>query len=102
MNRGNSQVVAMIMWGLSIFFSLLSGLLFFLLRRHDPYVHAQAKESLNWGITLFIAVLIVSFFEIRILFTLLGLVHLIFCSLGILASLQGRPYSVPFAFKIIR
>ncbi|WP_084021833.1 DUF4870 domain-containing protein [Vibrio rumoiensis] len=102
MNRGNSNVVAMIMWGLSIFFSILSGLLFFLLRRHDPYVHAQAKESLNWGITLFLVVLLISFFEIRILFTLLGAVHLCFCLLGVVSSLQGKPYQVPISLRFIK
>lgn len=102
MKTNKSMVTAAIVWLLSVFFSILSGLLFLIFKREDTFIQQQAKEALNWGITLWLVVLAVSLFGSKILFTLIGAIHLIFCLLGMVSCLKGNAYRVPINLRLIK
>lgn len=97
-----SNIVAMIMWLLSFFFSLLSGICFYFFKKDDAYVHQQAKESLNWGITSLLIGIVATLLGISIIAKILGVVHLIVCVMGIVACRDHRHYQVPFALRLIK
>lgn len=102
MKANKSTVTAAIVWLLSVFFSILSGLLFLIFKRDDAFIHQQAKEALNWGITLWAAVLVASIFGSKVIFTLLGVIHLVFCLLGMASCLKGKAYQVPINLRLIK
>ncbi|MFH0266235.1 DUF4870 domain-containing protein [Vibrio rumoiensis] len=102
MKASKSTVTAAIVWLLSVFFSILSGLLFLIFKREDAFIHQQAKEALNWGITLWLAVIAASLFGSKLLFTLLGVIHLVFCLLGMASCLKGKAYQVPINLRLIK
>ncbi|GLT14715.1 DUF4870 domain-containing protein [Vibrio algivorus] len=102
MKANKSMVTAAIVWLLSVFFSILSGLLFLIFKREDAFIQQQAKEALNWGITLWLTVLVVSLFGSKFLFTLLGAIHLVFCLFGMVSCLKGKAYQVPINLRLIK
>lgn len=102
MPRTRSHMVAVIIWFFSIFFSILSGLFFYFFKRDDLFIHEQAREALNWGITQWILVLIASLFGSKLLFTLLGIAHLGFCLLGMWTCWNGQAYRLPYSLRLVK
>lgn len=77
-------------------------------RERSRFVDEQAKESLNFQITLVIAY-IVSFIlaaiTLGILFFLpwiVGIVGLVFCILAGIAANKGEAYRYPFAIRLVK
>lgn len=102
----DSKNLALLNWLGTIFFGFIPGLLFYLLQKDDGYVQEQSKESLNWAITVMFAYIIafmLSFILIGVLlFPLIGLVHVVVCILGAIATSQGKPFQAPFAVRLIK
>jgi uncharacterized Tic20 family protein len=77
-----SKNMALLIWIGTIFFGFIPGLVFYLIKKDDPYVMGQAKEALNWSITaaigyvagLILSVILVGFL---VLFAV-GVCHLVF------------------------
>ena len=53
-----SKNMALLIWIGTIFFGFIPGLVFYLIKKDDPYVMVQAKEALNWSITAAIGLVI--------------------------------------------
>lgn len=89
-----------------IVFSIFPGLLVWLLKRDDnAYIADQAREALNFQITMLIAQ-VVSCILVFILigFLLLGIVwlaNIIFCILAAIAASKGEHYRYPFTLRLI-
>ncbi len=102
----DSKNLALLNWLGTIFFGFIPGLLFYLLQKDDGYVQEQSKESLNWAITVifaYIIAFILSFILIGVLlFPLIGLMHLVVCIMGVIATSQGKPFQAPFAIRLIK
>jgi uncharacterized Tic20 family protein len=66
----------------------------------------QAKEALNWSITVIIGVcagIVLSFILIGvIIFPIVGIANLVFCIMGAVAASSGKPYRVPFSLRLIK
>lgn len=75
----DSKNMAILTWVGTIFFAFIPGLIFYLIKKDDPYIQNHAKEALNWSITAIIgyfASLILTFILIGILgFFVLGICH---------------------------
>lgn len=102
----DSKNIALLTWVGSIFFGFIPGLLFYLIRKDDAYVHDQSKEALNWSITAMIgyfAGFILTFVLIGVLVLFaVGICHLVFCVMGAMATSAGKPFRVPFAIRLIK
>ncbi|MDP2248324.1 MAG: DUF4870 domain-containing protein [Nitrosomonadales bacterium] len=89
-----------------IFFSIFPGLIVWLLKKDEsPYISEQAREALNFQISLLIAYFIscVLMF-ILIGFLLIGLVwlaNIIFCIIAAVAASKGENYRYPFSLRLI-
>lgn len=96
----------LLIWILTLFFGFIPGLIFFLVKKEDAYIQDQAKEALNWSITAIIgyfAGLILTFILIGILVLLaVGIAHLVFCILGVIATSNGKTFRVPYALRLIK
>ncbi len=101
-----SKNLALLCWLGTFFFGIFSGLIFYLLKKDDDYVFDQAKEALNWSITAMAAYLlayVLSFIAIGVLLIpVIGLCHLIFCIMGVVACYQGKTFRVPLAIRLIK
>lgn len=89
-----------------IFFSIFPGLIVWLLKKDEsPYISEQAREALNFQISLLIAYFIscVLMF-ILIGFLLIGLVwltNIIFSIIAAIAVSKGENYRYPFSLRLI-
>lgn len=102
----DSKNMAILTWVGTIFFGFIPGLIFYLIKKDDPYIQDHAKEALNWSITAMIgyfASFILTFILIGILgFFAVGICHLVFCIMGAIASSNGKTFRVPFAIRLIK
>lgn len=98
--------LGLIIWIATIFFGFIPGLVFYLVKKDSAYVQDQAKEALNWSITATIGyiagtILTVILIGVLVLFVV-GIVHLVFCIMGAIATSKGAPFRVPFAIRLIK
>lgn len=101
-----SKTLAVTLWVLTIFFWIIPGVVFYLVKKDDNYVADQAKEAINWGLTAFVGYII----GLILLLIIIGVVvlwavyvvNLIFCILGVIKTLNGAPYRVPFAIRLLK
>jgi uncharacterized protein len=87
-------------------FSFIPGLLVWILKKDDSaYVADQAKEALNFQITVLIASFIASILIWLIiglaLLPLIWLVNIIFCIIAAIASSKGELYRYPVCLRLI-
>jgi len=89
-----------------ILFSFIPSLVVWLLKKDDSeYIAAQAKEALNFQITLLLAQFI-AYILVFILvgFLLLGLIwifNIVFCIIAAISSSKGEYYRYPFTLRLI-
>ena len=102
----DSKNLALVLWIATIFFGFIPGLVFYLLKKDDAYILDQAKESLNWSITALIiyAIGFVLVFVVIGVFVwaILGIMHLVFCIMGVVATAKGESFRVPWAIRLIK
>jgi uncharacterized Tic20 family protein len=89
-----------------IFFSIVPGLVVWLLKKDDnPYIAAQAREALNFQITLLIAYMVsYGLMVVLIGFVLLGavwLANIILCVVAAAKTSQGVDYHYPLTLRLI-
>ncbi len=89
-----------------IFFGFIPGLIVWLLKKDDnAYLGAQAREALNFQITMIIAYMaagVLSFLLIGfLLFPLLWVANLVLCIIAATKVSKGEDYQYPFALRLI-
>jgi uncharacterized Tic20 family protein len=98
--------LAMIAHLLGIISSFLGALIIWLIKKDEsPFVAQEAKEALNFQITLFIAHVIAG----ALIFVVIGLllvplvwvVNIIFSIMGAMSASKGQGYRYPFAIRLI-
>ena len=102
----DSKNLALLLWIGTLFFGFIPGLVLYLVKKDDPYIVDQSKEALNWSITAIIgyvagtilAIILIGFLVI----VAVGILHLVFCIMGIIAANSGQTYRAPFAIRLIK
>ncbi len=89
-----------------IFFSIFPGLIVWLLKKDEsPYISEQAREALNFQITLPIAYLIAGVLVFILigflLIFLVWLANIIFSILAAVAASKGENYRYPLSLRLI-
>ena len=96
---------------LGIFTWFIGPLIIWLINKDDAgkgFVVDQAKEALNFQITMgiaFIATMILVIISFGLLFFLpglLGIVNLVFCIIAAVKANNGETYRYPFALRLIK
>ena len=102
----DSKNIALLSWIGTIFFGFIPGLILYLIKKEDEYVNDQAKEALNWSITVLLATVaafILTFIVIgALLFPVIGILNLVFCIMGAVAASKGQPFRVPFTLRLLK
>ncbi|HOY24812.1 MAG TPA: DUF4870 domain-containing protein [Cellvibrio sp.] len=102
----DSKNLALLLWIGTLFFGFIPGLVLYLVKKDDPYIVDQSKEALNWSITAIIgyvagtilAIILIGF----LVMAAVGILHLVFCIMGIIAANSGQTYRAPFAIRLIK
>ena len=101
--------IAMLSHLLAIFFGFIPPLIFWLMYKDKAgkdFVCDQAKEALNFQITLTIAMFVSGMLTIILIgFLLMGvllLLNFILCLLAAIAASKGTAYRYPFALRLIK
>jgi uncharacterized Tic20 family protein len=99
--------LAMLAHLLGIFTGFLGALIIWLVKKDQPgFVAEEAKEALNFQITLAIAMaaswmlsfILIGFLLIPLLFVL----NFIFCILGAISASKGQAYRYPLAIRLVK
>jgi hypothetical protein len=104
-NSNDKNIVTITHLG-GILFSFIPSLIVWLLKKDDcEYIATQAKEALNFQITLLLAQF-VAYVLIFILvgFLLLGLIwvfNVVFCIIAAISSSKGEYYRYPLTLRLI-
>jgi uncharacterized Tic20 family protein len=98
--------IAMLAHLLGIFFGFLGSLIIWLIKKDDsPFVAQEAKEALNFQITLFIGYLIGGILVIVLIGVLvllaLHVVNIVFSIIAAIEVSKGKPYRYPFALRLV-
>ncbi|MES2932576.1 MAG: DUF4870 domain-containing protein [Pseudomonadota bacterium] len=92
---------------LGIFTGFVGALVIWLIKKDESvFVAEEAKEALNFQITMMIGYLIASALFIIligvVLLPILWIVNLVFCILGAVAASKGSSYKYPFAIRLVK
>lgn len=102
----DSKNLVLLLWLGTLFFGFIPGLLMYLLKKDDAYVLDQSKEALNWSITALIgyvagAILTIIFIGVLVM-AVVGICHLVFTIMGVIAATNAKPFRVPYALRLIK
>jgi uncharacterized Tic20 family protein len=103
----NDKLMAILSHLGGIFFGFIPALIVFLVKNESPgWVLDNAREALNWQITVFIAGLlcfVLMFVLIGILlFWMLMLANLVFCILATVKASNRQPYRYPLSLRLLK
>lgn len=102
----DSKNLTVIMWLLTVFFSILSPIAFYLLKKDEPFILAHAKEALNWSITVVLAYIVASILTVVVIglfmVPVIWIANLVFSVLALMAALKGEHYTIPFCLRLIK
>lgn len=87
-------------------FSFIPALVVWILKKDDSeYISSQAKEALNFQITVLIAYFVACFLVwILIGFALLGIIwlgNIVLCIIAAISTSKGETYRYPFTLRLI-
>ena len=87
-------------------FSFIPSLIVWILKKDDSaYIGDQAKEALNFQITMLIAQFIAGVLIVILVgFVLIGLIwilNVVFCIIAAISTSKGETYRYPFALRLI-
>ncbi len=104
--NANDKNIAVLTHIGGIFFSFIPALIVWLLKKDDSaYLGAQAREALNFQITMIIAYMaagILAWVLIGfLLYPILWLANLVLCIMAAINVSKGEDYQYPFALRLI-
>lgn len=102
----DAKNLVLLLWLGTLFFGFIPGLLMYLLKKDDSYVLDQSKEALNWSITAligYVAGVILTIILIGVVvMAAVGICHLVFCIMGVIAATNGKAFRVPYTLRLIK
>ena len=92
---------------LGIFTGFLGALIIWILKKDDSaYISSQAKEALNFQITItigFVIAWVLAFILIGFIFIpVLLVLNLIFCIIAAMAASKGQDYRYPLTLRLVQ
>ncbi|MFC3107560.1 DUF4870 domain-containing protein [Undibacterium arcticum] len=99
--------IAMLAHLLGIFTGFVGALIIWLLKKDSSaFINEEAREALNFQITITIGYLIASVLMFiligMLLLPILYVANIIFCILGAVATSKGQSYRYPFAVRLVQ
>ena len=103
---GKETTMAVLAHVLGIIVGFIGPLIIYLVANNDPYGKSQAKEALNFQITVLIGVIVGIILTIVgigvIILWAISIANLILCIMAAIAASKGEDYRYPFAIRLIK
>lgn len=105
-SKSEDNTLAILAHILGIVVGFIGPLVIYLIKPEEGYVKNQAKEALNFQITITIGYIIGWILTVILIGGLivaaLAVVNLIFCIMGAMAASKGEEYKYPFAIRLVK
>lgn len=105
-SKSEDNTLAILAHVLGIVIGFIGPLVIYLVKPEEGYVKNQAKEALNFQITVLIGYIIGWVLTVILIGTVIvaavGVVNLIFCIMAAMAVSKGEDYKYPFAIRLIK
>lgn len=103
----DERTMAMLSHLLSIFVGFWAPLIIWLVKKDEmPFVDDQAKEALNFQITMLLAFIVAGILVVVVIGILLALglfvANIVFCIIAAMKANEGERYRYPFALRLIK
>ncbi len=100
----DEKTVALLSHVLTFVFPLLAPLIIYLIKKDESkFVSDHAKESLNFQITIIIAMFVLIISIIGIFFTwILGILAFVLIIVATIKASEGKVYKYPFCLRLIK
>ncbi len=98
----DAKNTAMVMWLMSSVMGVMAGLLFAFMQRSEPYVQAQARECINWGITVLVVLIIGSIVFSTSIVPFIAIANVLFALMGAIATSMGLSFSIPLKLRMLK
>ena len=109
----NSQIVAMLTWIATIFFSFIAPLVVYLVKKDDHFISTHARGALNLSLTILIIYLLslpvgwiflaaAAIPVMLLLSPLLTVWQIVGCIVGAVKCSNGKEFRVPFVFRFLK
>lgn len=104
--KSEDNTLAILAHVLGIVIGFIGPLVIYLIRPEEGFVRKQAKEALNFQITVLLGYIIGWILTFILIGTLIvsavAIVNLIFCIMAAIAVSKGEDYKYPFAIRLIK
>ncbi len=99
--------IAMLAHLLGIFTGFIGALVLWIVKKDDSaYIGQEAKEALNFQITMMIAYLAAGILVViligALLLPVLYILNIVFCIIGAVTASKGTGYRYPFAVRLVQ
>lgn len=108
-SNSNDRTMAILAHIGGLFTSWVAPLIIYLIKKSEPdgaFATDQAKEALNFQLTIFIAYFACAILTVVLigilLFWVVGLVNLVLCIVAAVKASNGETYRYPFAIRLIK
>jgi uncharacterized Tic20 family protein len=100
----DEKTLAILSHALTIVFPILAPLIIYLIKKDESaYIASHAKESLNFQITVMIAIIILFITIIGILLVwFVGIAALVLVIIASIRASEGKLYRYPFTLRLIK
>ena len=102
----DSRNIALLVWIGTIFLCAIPGMVVYLVKKDDAFVTDQAKESLNWSITVIIGYVVGGLLKVILIGMLVvwavAVANLVICIMGALSCSNGNAFRAPFALRLLK
>lgn len=100
----DEKTMAILAHVLTLVASFIAPLIIYLVKKDDsPFAAAHAKESLNFQITVLIAVIVLCITIIGILLVwIVGIASLVLVIVATIKASEGKLYKYPFCLRLIK
>ncbi len=103
---GKETTMAVLAHVLGIIVGFIGPLIIYLVANNDPYGKSQAKEALNFQITVLIGWVVGGILTMILIGTVVlavvGIANLILSIMAAIAASKGEDYRYPFAIRLIK
>jgi hypothetical protein len=104
--KGKETTMAVLAHVLGIVIGFIGPLVIYLVGKDDQYGKEQAKEALNFQITVLIGLIIGGILTMVVIGIIviwaIGIINLILCIMAAVAASKGEDYRYPFALRLVK
>lgn len=102
----DAKNMGVLLWLSTLVLGFIPALILLVLKKGNGFVDDQAKEALNWCITVFLGYVLSAVLALMLLGGLMSflvtLAHIIICIKAAMTAAKGEAYRAPWALRLMK